>query len=261
MTLTATSSAATKLTDRILGYNTDDLVDVLKEITSEAGLSHISYLQYAKSDETSMLSSIVTYPREWQRHYFLKGYLSIDPVIRHGSRAMLPFDWETLETDEPAVVAFFSDAIRHDLGRRGLSIPVRNRKHTHSLVSFNSNATPNEWESFKRSNMTYLQHLAALIDAAANIDTKLPLGSAASINSKPPDPVRLSQREEQCLIWAARGKTYQEVADIVGVSLGSVKTYLDTARHKLHCINLTHTVAVAVATGLISPGIFKQSLK
>lgn len=63
--------------------------------------------------------------------------------------------------------------------------------------------------------------------------------------------VTLSRREEQCLIWAARGKTYQEIADILDLSFGSVKSHLDTARHKLHCINLTHAVAVAVATGAI----------
>ena len=53
------------------------------------------------------------------------------------------------------------------------------------------------------------------------------------------------------MIWAARGKTYQEIADILNLTFGSVKTHLDTARHKLHCMNLTHAAAVAVATGVI----------
>ena len=49
----------------------------------------------------------------------------------------------------------------------------------------------------------------------------------------------------------ARGKTYQEIAVIVGLAFGTVKTNLDTARHKLHCMNLTHAAAVALATGVI----------
>jgi DNA-binding CsgD family transcriptional regulator len=84
------------------------------------------------------------------------------------------------------------------------------------------------------------QLLAVLIDSAASINLKL--SSLA---------VKLSKREEQCLIWVVRGKTYQDIYETLNISYGSVKTYLDAARHKLNCINLTHAVAVAVATGLI----------
>ncbi len=172
----------------------------------------------------------------------------IDPVIKRGSAAILPFDWETLHSDEPATQSFFADAVRHRVGRNGLSIPVRNRKNTHSVVSFTSDMPREDWDIFKKSNMTYLQQLSALINSAASIDSKLPKS-----------PVQLSLREEQCLIWAARGKTYQEVAEILDLSLGSVKTHLDTARHKLHCINLTHAVGVAVATGVIPAAALRDS--
>jgi DNA-binding CsgD family transcriptional regulator len=239
---TSIGSAAIKLTDKILGYNSDDLADILKAIASEVGLLHIAHLRFAadKNANTSLLSAVVTYPREWQARYFLKQYFAIDPVIKHGRTALLPFDWESLARDDPASLDFFADAERHNVGRHGLSIPVRNRKNAYSLVSFTSDVPRLEWECFKRNNMTFLQHLSALIDSAASANSKLP-----------PPAVHLSRREEQCLIWAARGKTHQEVAEILGLSPGSVKTHLDTARHKLHCINLTHAVGVAVATGVI----------
>ncbi len=234
-------SAAIKLTDKILGYNSDDLADILKAIASEVGLLHIAHLRFgADNSDANLLTSVVTYPREWQVRYFLKQYLAIDPVIKHGRTALLPFDWDTLAGDDPASLDFFADAERHNVGRNGLSIPVRNRKNAYSLVSFTSDVPRLEWECFKRNNMTFMQHLCALIDSAASTNSKLP-----------PPAVHLSRREEQCLIWAARGKTHQEIAEILGLSPGSVKTHLDTARHKLHCINLTHAVGVAVATGVI----------
>jgi DNA-binding CsgD family transcriptional regulator len=235
-------SAATRLTDKILGNNSDDLVDILKAIASEIGVSHISYVRFAsnRSVDISTLTAIATYSKLWQVRYFLRRYGAIDPVIKRGSAAVLPFDWDTLHSDEPTTQKFFTDAIRHNVGRNGLSIPVRNRKNFHSLISFTSDMTKQEWGVFKQSNMTYLQQLSALIDSAAGIDSKLP-----------PSTVQLSPREEQCLIWAARGKTHQEIADILSLSLGSVKTHLDTARHKLRCINLTHAVGIAVATGVI----------
>ena len=37
---------------------------------------------------------------------------------------------------------------------------------------------------------------------------------------------------------------------ILGLAFGTVKTHLDTARHKLQCMNLTHAAAVAFATGV-----------
>ena len=69
----------------------------------------------------------------------------------------------------------------------------------------------------------------------------------------------LSRREEQCLIWAARGKTYHEIAEILELTFGSVKTHLDTARHKLHCLNLTHAAAFAIATGVIPASALQRS--
>ena len=52
-------------------------------------------------------------------------------------------------------------------------------------------------------------------------------------------------------MWAARGKTHQEIAEILGIGPGSVKSHLDSSRHKLHCINLAHAVGIAVANGVI----------
>jgi len=250
MEIGSINSSAISLTDIILGKNTKDMTEILKDIASELGLLHISFVRFAsnRSWDVSIMTSISTHSKSWQVRYFLKRYALVDPIIRHGSAAILPFDWDTLPTDNSETVKFFADARRHGVGRNGLSIPVRNRKNTHSVVSFSNDATRDVWEAFKSANMTFLQQLCALIDSAASIEAKLPKSA-----------VQLSLREEQCLVWAARGKTYQEVADILGLSVGSVKTNLDTARHKLHCINLTHAVGVAVATGVIPPAALRDS--
>jgi DNA-binding CsgD family transcriptional regulator len=117
---------------------------------------------------------------------------------------------------------------------------LRNRRGVFALVSFSSDLSNDEWEDYKTANLGKLKLLSVLIDSASSINFKLPAF-----------PVHLSNREEQCLLWAARGKTYQEIAEILGLAFGSVKTHLDAARHKLHCMNLTHAAAVAFATGVI----------
>jgi DNA-binding CsgD family transcriptional regulator len=235
-------SAAIKLTDTILGHNEQDLADTLRAIASQIGVCHIAYLRLSsdKSVDSNLLTAVVTYSRLWQTRYFLKQYVVNDPVISHGRDAVLPFDWANLPTDDPATKAFLTDAANHNVGRNGLSIPLRNRRGVFALVSFTSDLSADEWELYKTNNLNKLQLLSTLIDSAANINSKLPSF-----------PVRLSNREEQCLIWAARGKTYQEIAEILKIAFGSVKTHLDSCRHKLRCMNLPHAVAVALATGVI----------
>lgn len=62
----------------------------------------------------------------------------------------------------------------------------------------------------------------------------------------------LSPRELECLLWAARGKTYTEIAAILGIAFGTVKTHLDVARFKLDCATLSQATARAVALGILT---------
>ena len=235
--------SAIRLTDAILGFDAQELGDALKAIASEIEIRHIAYLPFAsnKTCEPSLATAIATYSPAWRTHYFLNDYLRIDPVVAHGRNALLPFDWETLPRRDPAVEAFFVDAARHGVGRNGLSIPVRDRD-ARALVSFTSDHEPTEWNRYKLRNMASLQKLSRLIHEAANRGADLPSA-----------PARLSRREEACLTWAARGRTHEEIADVLEIGSSSVKAHLDVARHKLRCMNLTHAIAVAIATGVISP--------
>ena len=234
-------SATARLTETILGNDDSDLTETLRWIASDICLSHISYVRLSpdKSTDSNMLAAVATYSGLWQQRYFLKKYVTHDPVISYGREADQPFDWADLPLDDPATKAFFADALGHGVGRNGLSIPLRGPRGVFALVSFTNNLSKDEWEAYKAANMNSLKVLSVLIDAASRINFKL----RAS-------PVHLSKREEQCLLWAPRGKTYQEIAMILGLAFSTVKVYLDTARHKLQCMNLTHAAAVAFATGV-----------
>ena len=52
--------------------------------------------------------------------------------------------------------------------------------------------------------------------------------------------IDLSDREVECLTWAARGKTSAEIAQIVGTSKRNVDFHIETACRKLEC---SHTRA------------------
>jgi DNA-binding CsgD family transcriptional regulator len=159
-------------------------------------------------------------------------------------------EWGDVDEGCPAIKDFFSDAARHKVGSNGISILVRNRRNSYAIVSFTSDVTKEDWQEFKSINLDKLYRASALIDSAAMTGSKLPEIS----------DVNLSLREEQCLIWAARGKTYAEIGEITGLSYYSVRSHLDIARHKLHGANLTNAVAIALAQGVIPPIALREPL-
>lgn len=242
--------AIEKLAGAVIEGKFRDLPELLKATTFEIGLKHIAYMKFSseKSDNSALLSAVVTYSKEWQARYFLRRYQAIDPVVRHGVQSSELFDWSILRSGGPEVAAFFADAERYGVGRNGLTMPIRGRRNGFGLISLSSDLSSDAWELFKQDHLPKLKILALLIDSAASINSPLPANK-----------IKLSRREEECLIWAARGKTYNETAEITNISYASVKTHLDIAKRKLKCVNIAHTVAVAVAIGLIPSQALKGS--
>jgi DNA-binding CsgD family transcriptional regulator len=70
--------------------------------------------------------------------------------------------------------------------------------------------------------------------------------------------LKLSRREYEVLMWAARGKTYADIGLILNLSFGTVKSHLDSMRLKLRANNLPQAIAIAFATGLITAEEFSQ---
>jgi DNA-binding CsgD family transcriptional regulator len=175
----------------------------------------------------------------------------MDPILQYGINTSLSqFDWADVEGGSPEISDFFSDAARHNVGPNGVSMLLRNRRNTYAIVSFTSDMTRYDWNIFKSANMDKLYHASALIDSAAMTGSNFP--DVADVN--------LSLREEQCLIWAARGKTYEEIGEITNLSFYSVRSHLDVARHKLRGANLTNAVAIALALGVIPPIALRETL-
>ncbi len=67
------------------------------------------------------------------------------------------------------------------------------------------------------------------------------------------DAVVLTPRERDVLQWIALGKTKLETAELLGISMSSVKRYCENASEKLGANTMVNAVARALSTGLISP--------
>ena len=65
--------------------------------------------------------------------------------------------------------------------------------------------------------------------------------------------VALSDREIECLTWAARGKTSNEIAQIAGTTKRNVDFHIETACRKLNVSTRVQAAVKAVAGRLIEP--------
>lgn len=152
-----------------------NLEAALRWIAKEINLTYISCALFSaiKRLDANLLTAKAIYPFRWQARYFLKHYVSIDPVLSYGKTAREPFDWDDLTTEDPVVRSFLEDAVRHGVGRNGYTVPVRSDPDADfSIVSFNSNVPKDEWAQFKDENAGRMAELAALIDLAARNDLK-----------------------------------------------------------------------------------------
>ena len=62
----------------------------------------------------------------------------------------------------------------------------------------------------------------------------------------------LTDREIECLTWAARGKTEEEIAMIIHRSHSTARFHLRSAIRKLGASNRSHAIAMVCSRGLIS---------
>jgi DNA-binding response OmpR family regulator len=68
-----------------------------------------------------------------------------------------------------------------------------------------------------------------------------------------PRQIDLGDRERETLTWAARGKTFAEIGEILGVSRRTVEFHLENARRKLGVPTRTQALIKAAIGELIEP--------
>lgn len=236
-----TESTTERIIDYLSGRAVERVEDLLGDITHDLDLKHISYMRYHGPSDPGISELISTYPIAWQRRYSAKNYISVDPVVSFGQQAVVPFDWDELRSGDPIVEEFFGDAVGYGVGRNGISLPLRNRAGELSIVSFNSDRGHPHWREYKNANASSLQLAANIIDVVASFTKK-----------REYFPAPLTRNERRCLILFARGMQPNQIGEELRMSFSLVRLYLDTARHKLFCMNLDQAIRIAIATETIS---------
>lgn len=240
-----TYSELAELADTI--ETVDDLEGFIRKMLSAYDLKHaVYYLPGLPGDTSIQPLTLTTYPKDWVSRYFEADYLTVDPCIPAGYANLLPVDWATYNRRPPRVKQLFGESVEFGIGRQGLTVPIRGTKGEFALFNVTSDLSDPDWQQAKLPLIRDLQVIGHTMHAKACV-----IGGA-----EPPDyQKRLTARERECLTWCAVGKTSEDIATILGISEGVVRIHLQSAQHKMNCLNRTHTVAKAMVYKLIFPDL------
>ncbi len=235
----------------------DEALDLLQVVVKEMGFTTATYL-YAPRPKLN--DGSIKLPRFMQispkslslNHlYKTRQFYRCDPIFQACMETSMPIIWSC--EYEPKFGTFkwgksgFVTELRNTLIKmrmpHGIAVPIHLPHDGIALVGMVSNATVDE---FKRL-------APACRDAAMLLAHHFHNHAATLLKAHmiPKDEARLTGRELECLTWAAKGKTSQEIADILGLAEITVRFHLSNASRKLAAVNRVQTVAKAISIGLI----------
>ena len=182
------------------------------------------------------------WPAEWLDRYARGGYVHVDPVITRVRQTTMPFRWSeaTVKSDDAAAKRVLTEATDFGLVD-GLAVPIYTTHGFQAIVTFGArHMVPSRDE---RAGL----HLIAIYAHGQARNLLSRSGKTVPVSSPP-----LSQREMDCLRWAASGKSAWDIAGILSLSQRTVEEYLANAAVKLGTVNRVQSVAEAIRRKIIS---------
>lgn len=229
--------------DAIQTANDDDSFErVATRVTQRLGFRWFAYLRIVE-DAPKLISS---YPNSWTSRYFDLHYEQLDPVVRRARLEHDVFSWGS-GAPKPAGTReqrkFFEEATSFGI-ESGITVPIRGgfgRMAAFTLATDDRAMRPEQLIAKSKDvvqlvGLYFHTHLAARLGAGSG---------------QPDADGVLTQRERQCLAWAARGKTVADTAILVGIAPRTVAFHLDNARRKLGATSIAQCVAEALRRRLL----------
>lgn len=173
--------------------------------------------------------------------------MSVDPTVAHCATHSTPIHWAEMKrhaNKAGGTRQFLGEASEFGL-TSGISLPLHSAQGEFAMFNLatsdnNANANGCVIQVTAHAQL-FTAYLHAAVRRVFENET-LPLAK-----------VKLSEREKECLLWTADGKTAWETARILGVMERTVTFHMQNANEKLGVVNRVQAVARAISLGLIRP--------
>jgi LuxR family transcriptional activator of bioluminescence operon len=215
-------------------------------IAREMGFEHFLYGVQVNTSLTRPYRFILScYPENWRKHYDEEGYANVDPTVSHCAKTSIPIIWKNEIYKGRKEARVRSEA--KDCGLvSGVSFPVHGSRGETAMLSL----------STSRESREAQEDIIAMMGKAQLLTCYLHEAVQRIVLSKGPIPLKkinLTDREKECLLWAAEGKTGWEIANIIRISERTVTFHLQNAVQKLGVVNRQQAISRALSMGLIEP--------
>jgi LuxR family quorum-sensing system transcriptional regulator CciR len=228
-----------------------ELKSVLGDVSKQLGFRYFALSQHVNLGNSSEPAiRIHDYPEEWERYYDRQQFGRTDAVHRACQMTGIGFAWSRLPSMIPltrADLQVLEAAARHGIAD-GFTVPA----HVPGEVNGSCSFATSRGRSLPAEHLATAQLVGAFAFEAARRLVKHGHDRLA-------DPARFSDRERDCLIWVARGKSDPEIATILGISRETVHQYVKQARANYDAVSRSQLVAQALFSGTISfMDVFKR---
>lgn len=215
-------------------------------IARQMGFEHFLYGVQVNTSLTRPYRFILScYPENWRKHYDEEGYANIDPTVAHCAKTSIPVIWKNEMFKGRKEARVRSEAKECGLVS-GASFSVHGSRGEAAMLSL----------STSRESREAQDDIVAMMGKAQLLTCYLHEAVQRIVLSKGPVPLKkinLTDREKECLLWAAEGKTGWEIANIIKISERTVTFHLQNVVHKLGVVNRQQAISRALSMGLIEP--------
>lgn len=221
-----------------------ELAGLTAEIGREMGFTYFALTHHVDIRRTAGPAiRLANYPEEWVDYFDDHELGPSDPVHRASQLTSVGFSWSKLADLielSPRDWQILELAARGGIGE-GFTIPAHVPGESNGSCSFATEAGT----ALSEEQLPLAQLAGAFaFEAARRIWQVRQAGGAA----RP----RLTDRQRDCVVWAARGKTDWEIACILGLSRETVTQYLKRARERYGVSKRTMLAVQTLFDGTIS---------
>ncbi|CAI1928241.1 Transcriptional activator protein lasR [Serratia fonticola] len=238
-----------------LFFNNEFINSVIKSYL-EVNLQEYNSIKYAYAIMSKINPAdfaIISNKTEWFEFYTENNYQFIDPVLIATSRRVTPFFWdESITISSGAKYPNIFDMAKNYNVINGYTFVLHD--HNNNLVVLSlimDDSCDENIEEILKENQHKLQMLLITVH-----DKLIALYHELN-NTSDYDQINqkelLSKRENEVIYWASMGKSYQEIALILGIKLTTVKYHIGNVVKKLGVTNAKHAIRLGVELKLIRP--------
>lgn len=224
--------------------NAEELFEAIERSCEQMDVEYFALVHHVDfAGEADLAIRLHNYPDHWQTWFDENQLGRLDPIHRASHVTSMGFPWSAV----PGLIQLTPDD-RNVLGRAhevgigdGFTVPANVPGEFNGSCSFAVGAG----KFFPKE----LHYVAQLVGGVA-FEAARRLSRATHI--LPPSRPTLTDRQRECVLWAARGKTDWEISRILGVSHETVIQHLKQARERYGVQKRAVLAIRALFDGLIS---------